>query len=150
MQQSRNLLVADDDEGDRRQIQIALRQAAVPWRCTFAGSMQEAIAACETSVFDCAILDYQLPDQNGLEGVTALRQRLPYLAIIMSSGRGDESVAAEAMRRGAMDYLPKSQITPQSIVRSISRAVRVSLVVGRPSRFRKPPGNLPAAATRSR
>ena len=34
--------------------------------------------------------------------------------------------------------------------RSISRAVSVSLVVGRPSRFRKPPGNLPAAATRSR
>ena len=34
--------------------------------------------------------------------------------------------------------------------RSISRAVRVSLVVGRPSRLRNPPGNFPAAATRSR
>ena len=36
------------------------------------------------------------------------------------------------------------------IGRSMSRAVRVSLVVGRPSRLRKPPGNLPAAAVRSR
>ncbi len=34
--------------------------------------------------------------------------------------------------------------------RSINRAVRTSFVVGRPSRLRKPPGNLPAAATRSR
>ena len=34
--------------------------------------------------------------------------------------------------------------------RSMSRAVRISLVVGRPSRLRNPPGNLPAAATRSR
>ena len=36
------------------------------------------------------------------------------------------------------------------IGRSISREVSVSLVVGRPSRLRKPPGNLPAAAVRSR
>jgi len=34
--------------------------------------------------------------------------------------------------------------------RSIRRAVRISLVVGRPSRFMNPPGNLPAAARRSR
>ena len=34
--------------------------------------------------------------------------------------------------------------------RSISREVRISLMVGRPSRLMKPPGNLPAAATRSR
>ena len=40
--------------------------------------------------------------------------RLPHIAIIMSTGQGDEIVAAEAMKRGASDYIPKSLISPGS------------------------------------
>jgi hypothetical protein len=68
-------------------------------------------------------IDYRLPGQDGLAAVTALRELMPYIAIIMSTGQGDEMVATEAMQRGASDYLPKAFITAQSIGRSAQNAL---------------------------
>jgi signal transduction histidine kinase len=123
MHSTLNILIADDDDGDRKQIKRALAQTAMLWKCTETTSIQEALEACEKCAFDCAVVDYRLPGQDGLAGVTSLHERLPYMAIIMSTGQGDETVAAEAMRRGALDYLPKTQMNAPSIKRSVELAV---------------------------
>jgi hypothetical protein len=95
----------------------------LPCECTETGSVQDALEACEKLAFDCAFVDYQIPGQDGLSGVSALSARLPFMAIVMSTGRGDEMVAAEAIKRGASDYIPKSLITPQSIFRTVKNAI---------------------------
>jgi light-regulated signal transduction histidine kinase (bacteriophytochrome) len=118
-----NVLIADDDKGDRKLITRALEQARLPCKCTEAASVEEALQACEKCAFDCVIVDYRLPGQDGLAGVTALRERLPHTAIIMSTGQGDEIVATEAMKRGASDYIPKTHISAQSMSRSVINAV---------------------------
>jgi signal transduction histidine kinase len=117
------ILIADDDAGDRKQIVRALKHAQLLCDFTETQSIGEALEACRHVVYDCAVVDYRLPGQDGLEGVTALHAQQHYMAIIMATGQGDEMVATEAMKRGAADYIPKALITPHSMSRSVKNAV---------------------------
>jgi signal transduction histidine kinase len=123
MQKQLNILIADDDEGDRKQIRRALNQSGLQCICTETGSIDEALEACKKCDFDSAIIDYRLPGRDGLAGITALHGHLPWMAIIMVTGQGDEAVATEAMKRGSSDYIPKTQITAQSIRNGIEKSV---------------------------
>jgi hypothetical protein len=120
---SLQILITDDDEGDRKQIKRAIRQSGLAAECTETGSIKDALAACDGCEFDCAIVDYRLPGEDGLEGITALHGRFPHMAIIMSTGQGDEMIAAEAMKRGAADYISKSRITAVTVQRAIENAL---------------------------
>src|ERR1700758_5577556 len=95
------LLVVDDDEGDRKQIARAMLQSGFRAECTETASLEEGLAACEQRDFDCAIIDYRLPGEDGLGGITRFHVKFPDMAIVMSTGQGDEMVATEAMKRGA-------------------------------------------------
>jgi len=122
-QSTLNILITDDDAGDRTQIRRSLKQAGLPCSFKETESIDEALAACDACAFDCAIVDYQLAGRDGLAGITALHQQLPYMAIIMVTSQGDERVATEAMKRGASDYLPKKQIDAHSMGRAVENAV---------------------------
>jgi signal transduction histidine kinase len=104
------ILITDDDEVDRKQIKRAIGQSELSAECTETASIEEALAACELHDFDCAIVDYRLPGEDGLECISALHERFPSIAIIMSTSHGDEMVAVEAMKRGAADYISKSRV----------------------------------------
>ena len=58
---------------------------------------------------DCVLLDYHLPDLNGLEFLAELRNDLGAIPVpvMMLTGADNASVAVEAMKRGAQDYLVK-------------------------------------------
>jgi signal transduction histidine kinase len=117
------LLVVDDDEGDRKQIGRAMRQSGIGAECTEATSVEEGLSACERTDFDCAIIDYRLPGEDGLGGITTLHVKFPDMAIIMSTGQGDEMVAVEAMKRGAADYISKSRMNASTFQRTIQNAL---------------------------
>jgi signal transduction histidine kinase len=117
------ILIADDDAGDRKQIKRALHQAGLACECAETESTEQAIAICEQREFDCVIFDYRLPGQDGLTGISAIHEKHPDLPIVMSTGQGDEMVAAEAMRRGASDYIPKAGVNASSIQKTIKNAV---------------------------
>jgi signal transduction histidine kinase len=121
---SLQILITDDDEGDRKQIKRAIGQSELTAECTETASIEEALAACELHDFDCAIVDYRLPGEDGLEGISALHARFPSIAIIMSTGQGDEMVAVEAMKRGAADYTSKSRVNAGAISRVIGNALQ--------------------------
>jgi signal transduction histidine kinase len=118
-----SILVADDDEGDRIHIKRALDRAGIPCDVTEASDMSEAMAACDRP-YDCAIVDYQMPGTNGLDGLDAIQARVPDMPIILATGQGDEDIASEAFRRGAMDYISKREINPSSIRRIVESATQ--------------------------
>ncbi len=118
-----NILIVDDDEGDRRQIRRALKESGLAHESVETVSVEQALAACEKSAFGCAIVDYRLPGRDGLDGVASLHQRLPYISIIMATGQGDANVATEAMKYGASDYIAKPQINGNSLKRIIGHAL---------------------------
>jgi signal transduction histidine kinase len=117
------ILLVDDDLGDARQIARAIRQSKLEAECVHATDVDGAFAKCEESAFDCAIVDYQLPGQDGLQALLSFGERCPNMPLVMSTGHGDELVATEAMKRGAADYIRKGDITSSSIRRVIENAV---------------------------
>ncbi len=123
-----NLLIIDDDKGDRMQIRRALAKSGLNHELLEAGDMDEALEACEKRPFDAVIVDYHMPGLNGLAGIARLREARPLLPVIMSTGQGGEQVAAEAIKLGALDYLPKSAINAETVRRALESAMeRASL-----------------------
>jgi signal transduction histidine kinase len=118
------ILIADDDVGDRRLIARVLAQAKFDCDCVEAASIEDALELSEGRTIHCAIVDYRMPGRDGLHGVGALHERFPLMSIIMATGQGDEAVATEAMKRGALDYIAKSQINAQSLRRCIKGALQ--------------------------
>ncbi|PSQ27276.1 hypothetical protein BRD03_07520 [Halobacteriales archaeon QS_9_68_17] len=62
---------------------------------------------------DCVVSDYRMPSIDGLEFLDAVRERRPDVPFVLFTGEGSESVAAEAVRAGATDYIRKSTGTDQ-------------------------------------
>jgi len=120
------ILLVDDDLGDVRQIARSIRNSGLAAECVQGVSAEDALEQCELRSFDCAMIDYLLPGKDGLEALSEIAQRYPFLAVVMATGQGDETVATEAMKRGAADYIRKADINPVSIRRVIENAVEKS------------------------
>jgi signal transduction histidine kinase len=71
---------------------------------------------------DCLLLDYRLPDLDGLEFLDRLEQQGP-VPVIVLTGQGNEAVAVQAMKSGAQDYLLKGSISRQELRRAVHNAV---------------------------
>jgi signal transduction histidine kinase len=122
---SYRLLIVDDDAVDRRLLAKLLAQLGTP-----ADHIQQAadgasgLAALHADQFDCVLLDFNLPDMNGLEFLTAAAvDGKPPCAILLVTGQGNEAIAVEAMKRGVQDYLVKDQVNASSLWRSLTQAV---------------------------
>jgi hypothetical protein len=63
----------DDDAGDRKQIMRALQHSRLSYQAVEASAMSDALAVCKTQVFDCAIVDYHMPGQDGLSAFLLFR-----------------------------------------------------------------------------
>ncbi|MBB6644894.1 PAS domain S-box protein [Halobellus ruber] len=66
--------------------------------------------------FDCIISDYDMPGQNGIEFLAAVRTEHPDLPFILYTGKGSEEIASNAISAGVTDYLQKKSGTDQYVV----------------------------------
>ena len=87
-----------------------------------AHTLQEAYALLsgDSSDFDLIVCDWRLPDGEGLE-LLDFNRALP---VILMTGYGDERVAVEAIRSGALDYIVKSDAAFADLPRVAQRAIR--------------------------
>jgi DNA-binding NtrC family response regulator len=74
---------------------------------TLAQSMKEARKALEDESFDAALLDLRLPDGNGINLIEELKKADDTIAIVVITGQNDVSVAVDAIRRGAHNFITK-------------------------------------------
>jgi formate/nitrite transporter len=72
--------------------------------------------------FNIILCDWKMPEFDGLDVVAALEERTPESAVVMFSGYPSLDRATGAMRRGAMDFLPKP-FTPEEITRTVRKAM---------------------------
>ena len=63
--------------------------------------------------FDCVISDYDMPGQNGIEFLEAVREDHADLPFILHTGKGSEEVASDAISAGVTDYIQKSGTADQ-------------------------------------
>jgi PAS domain S-box-containing protein len=66
-----------------------------------------------TERIDCVVSDYEMPEMNGIEFLSAVRQVDSDLPFILFTGKGSEEVASDAIANGATDYLQKSGAVEQ-------------------------------------
>ncbi|MGB8697802.1 MAG: hybrid sensor histidine kinase/response regulator [Thermosynechococcaceae cyanobacterium] len=119
------ILLVDDDEVDRMAVQRALKFASFPVQITEAENCADALSLLNTETFDCALLDYRLPDCNGLELVTQIRDRNIQIPLIVLTGQSDDQIAVELLKEGASDYLAKSKVSPGRLAQVLQNALRV-------------------------
>ena len=124
------VLIVDDDELDRLATRRALAASDLDADFAEADRGAEALARLAAEAFDGVLLDFQLPDADGLEILHQARARGIAVPIIMLTGRGDELMAVEMIKAGAADYLPKAKLTPESLARALRNAVRVRRAEG--------------------
>ncbi len=99
------LLVVDDDEGLLILMAETLRSEG--YVVDTAGSAKDARARLDRQTPDLMILDLKLPDGSGPALVASLQQDRPAVPFAVVTGRGDEKVAVEVMKQGALDYVMK-------------------------------------------
>jgi light-regulated signal transduction histidine kinase (bacteriophytochrome) len=120
------VLIVDDNPDDRALYQRLLRRTNdYQFEIFAADSGGEGLDLCESERPDCVLLDYRMPDLDGLQFLTELakRQKGAAVPLIMVTGQGDESVAVQAMKNGAQDYLIKSTMASQDLQRAILNAI---------------------------
>jgi signal transduction histidine kinase len=119
-----NILVIDDDSGDRAVCRRALKSA---WgdnlRLLECDSGERGLEAIDSRPLDCVLLDHSLPGINGGEVLRRIRIGHPYLAVVMIDGKGNDVIAVRSMKDGAQDYIAKSKITPEILERAVRMAI---------------------------
>jgi two-component system CheB/CheR fusion protein len=117
------IFVVDDDDDVREAIRIVLEDD---------GRIVESYSSCETFLAAyrpeksaCLLIDAYLPGMSGLELLRKLHDDGHRLPAIMITGNSDVSIAVEAMKAGALDFIEKP-IGREELIASIERALEMS------------------------
>jgi DNA-binding NtrC family response regulator len=97
------VLVVEDEEKLRRVIELQLKTAG--YEVEQAGSAEEAMKLVDRA--DLILTDLRLPGLSGLELLTNLRRQDSETPVIVMTAFGSIENAVEAMKAGAVDFLPK-------------------------------------------
>lgn len=73
--------------------------------------------------YDAVFLDLSLPDAVGMESFQSLNEIAPDLPVVILSGSRDESLVVNLIKAGAQDYLSKDELTPGTLMRTLSFAM---------------------------
>src|SRR3974377_963395 len=116
------ILVVDDSPEDREAYgRLLMKAGPGEYAVIEAETSEEALRLCEREAVDCLLVDYTLPDIDGLELLARLRGEngsLP-IPVIFLTGTGNEAVAVRAMKQGVDDYFIKGQITADGVSQAI-------------------------------
>jgi PAS domain S-box-containing protein len=120
------LLLVEDDPTDADLLRRSLQRSNIV-RARFeldaVDRARDAAERLQRGGYDAVLLDLTLPDSRGLETLAIVQQAAGETPIIVVTGYDDESLALEALHRGAQDYLLKGEIGGRSMARSIVYAI---------------------------
>jgi PAS domain S-box-containing protein len=115
------LLMVEDNPDDARLIRYMLnRTASGKFEMEWADRLSAGLELLSSSTPDVILLDLDLPDSHGLEGLNRVRQQAPRIPIVVVTGLDDESTGISAIGQGAQEYLVKGKIDGEGLWRLIS------------------------------
>ncbi len=117
------VLLVEDNPGDARLILELLAEVENLFTLERVDRLQSALDRLSQTGVDVVLLDLGLPDSEGIETFLRTHREAPGEPIIVISGRDDESLALEAVRSGAQDYLVKGRIEGALLARVIRYAI---------------------------
>ena len=103
------ILVVDDSPVDRRLVG-GLLEKQPGWTISCAADGDEALALMASRIPDLVATDLVMPGRNGLELVAAVKADFPLVPVVLMTGKGSEDIALQALKAGAVGYVPKKQL----------------------------------------
>lgn len=103
-----SVLIVDDDADHAQLVRRVLLRHDPPFDVELARDGLACLDVLARRDFSAVLLDYRLPRMNGLEVLAEMRARGLTPPVVIATAQGDERVAVEAMKAGAIDYVVKS------------------------------------------
>lgn len=108
------ILVVDDSAVDRTYAAGLLSQDG-SWEVIQAASGKEALKILKKSTPDIIITDLQMPEMNGLELISEIRDDDSQVPIVVMTSKGSEDIAIEALKAGISYYVPKRSLANELV-----------------------------------
>ena len=117
------ILLLEDSDIDAELLQSHLDKAKLAYSLDRASDRQGFLDGLAAQP-DIILSDYSLPDFDGLTALDLARERMPETPFIFVSGVTGEEFATDALRRGAVDYVMKRNLSrlPSSVMRAVGEA----------------------------
>ena len=98
------ILIADDEEGIRESLSLIL---STEYALDFAEDGEATLKKLTSGAYDLALLDIKMPKLDGLEVMKRLKMQGIVVPILVLTAYQSVELAKEAIKLGALDYLPK-------------------------------------------
>ncbi|WP_448554140.1 response regulator [Thalassotalea montiporae] len=118
------VLIIDDNPDDIEMCERLLGKASSDYIFYHAITGQKGMELVKNIQPDCILLDYSLPGVTGIEVLANIVTNHPFIPVIMTTGQGSESVAVNAIKFGAENYLVKAELTASMLDKTIRLAVQ--------------------------
>ncbi|OLP17399.1 PAS domain S-box protein [Leptolyngbya sp. 'hensonii'] len=118
------ILLVDDSQIDRTTYRRYLESnSQYEYQLIEAETGQDALSICQIHLPDVILLDYCLPEMDGLEFLDQLGQQYPetQLPVLMLTAYGNVAIAVECIKQGAQDYLDKDGLDPNLLRDRVQR-----------------------------
>lgn len=120
------ILIVDDNPTDRELYRRFLaRGESQNFDFLEADCAEAGLKLLDGAAPECVLLDYRLPDLNGVEFLAERKRRgLPLdCPVVMLTNFGSEELVVDALRGGAVDYLKKGTLTAEVLHQRVNRAI---------------------------
>lgn len=129
-----NVLIIDDEKDLRFSFQLILM--GDNYNVTLAGNYDEAMHCIERDVYDIIFADILLGNETGIDFLRQVKKKGIMCPVIMITGAPHMDSAAEALRLGAFDYIPKP-ILPESLLKVTRMALHHKELLDEKNRYRQ-------------
>jgi DNA-binding NtrC family response regulator len=99
------ILIAEDERTQRELLEGFLKKEGFSVEAVANG--KEALGKLGGDFFDIALIDYKMPELDGLQTLREIRRTYPDLPVVMMTAYGTVETAVASMKEGALDYLTK-------------------------------------------
>jgi len=115
------VLIIEDNEAERTSLRAALETESIVVEAVENGF--EAENTVRVAMFDIAIVDYRLPDIDGLNLIKKLKISIPELMPLVVTAHSSVEIAVESLKMGAYDYMTKPLNIP-NLIKTISTMIK--------------------------
>jgi len=117
------LLIEDNPADARLFLKMLSEDSASRFDITVKETLKDGLVVLHDEMFDAVFIDLNLPDCMGLGTLHAVLECQETMPVIALTGINDDELGSQAIKDGAQDYLPKDDLTPSGLIRSLRYSV---------------------------
>jgi PAS domain S-box-containing protein len=119
-----HVLLIEDNEDDAELIRDALcAHSSEDVRLTWADRLETGLLKLSESAPDAVLVDFSLPDSQGMNTLVRVRAQAQDAAVIVLTGLDNDLIAEKSLLQGAQDYVVKGRLTGEGLKRAIRYAM---------------------------